>query len=51
MIKIFFRDEGSCWMWFWLAMSISGSNQHVSTSKGDEIESIPVHWVRFLVGK
>lgn len=32
-------------------MIIRGSNQHDRTSRGDEIWSIPVHWVIFLCGK
>lgn len=49
-INIRFRVGGSCWRWFWLAMIISGSSQQDRTSRGDEIWSMPVHWVRFLCG-
>lgn len=43
-----FRDRGSCWRWFWLASIMSGRSQQDNTSRGDEIWSMPVHWVRFL---
>ena len=49
-IKIRFRVSGSCWRWFWLAMIIRGSSQQDRTSRGDEIRSMLVHWVRFLWG-
>ena len=48
VMKIRFRVSGSCWMWFWLAMIMSGNSQQHSTSRGDEIWSMPVHWVRVL---
>lgn len=51
IMKICFRVGGSCWVWFWLAMSIRGNSQQDRTSKGEDIESIPVHWVKFLLGK
>lgn len=48
IIKTRFRVGGSCWMWFWLAMIMSGSSQQDSTSRGAEIWSIPAHCVKFL---
>ena len=50
VIKIRLRIGGSCCRWFWLARSISGSNQQDRTSRGDEIWSVLIHWVRFLWG-
>lgn len=50
VMKTRFRAGGSCCKWFWLARIIRGSNQQDSTSRGDEIWSMFVHWVRFLWG-
>lgn len=50
MRKIRLRMAGSCSRWFWLAMIIRGRSQHDSTSRGDEIWSIEVQWVRPLLG-
>ena len=49
-MKIRFRVGGSWCRWFWLAMIMRGSSQQESTSRGEEIWSIPVHWVRFVWG-
>ena len=49
-IKIRFRVSGSCWRWFWLAMIMRGSSQQHSTSRGDDVWSMPAHCVRFLWG-
>lgn len=48
--KVRFRERGSCCRWFWLARIMSGRSQHVNTSRGDDVWSVPVHWVRFLYG-
>lgn len=50
-IKVRFRARGSCWRWFWLASIIRGRSQQDRTSRGEEIWSMPVHWVKFLCGK
>lgn len=48
--KIRFRIVGSCSRWFWLAMIMRGSSQQDRTSRGDEIWSMAVQWVRPLFG-
>ena len=50
VIKVRFRVKGSCWRWFWLARIIRGSSQQDRISRGDEIWSMPVHWVMLLSG-
>lgn len=47
-MKVRFREGGSCCRWFWLARIMRGRSQHDRTSRGEEVWSMPVHWVRFL---
>lgn len=47
-MNVRFRGRGSSWRWFWLAMIISGRSQQDSTSRGEEIWSIPVQSDRNL---
>lgn len=50
MMKMRLRAGGSCSKWFWLAMIIRGSSQHERTSRGEEVWSMKVQWVRLLLG-
>ena len=50
VIKIRLRIIGSCSKWFWLAISMRGSNQQDRTSSGVEIWSIEVQGVSPLFG-
>ena len=50
VMKVRFREGGSCCRWFWLAMSMRASSQHESASSGDEVWSMPAHCDKFLWG-
>lgn len=47
-MKVRFRDTGSCWRWFWLAIIMSGRSQQDNTRRGEEIWLTPVQLDRNL---